>query len=101
MARWQCGKRPAAGLVSGGFRHEARDAATGREVVLLADDNNDMRDYVRRLLAERYQVEAVRDGQAALEAAWRRPPDLILSDVMMPGWTVSAYCRPCAMTPTP
>ena len=44
-----------------------------------------MRDYVRRLLAERYQVEAVSDGQAALEAAWRRPPDLILSDVMMPG----------------
>ena len=64
--------------------HEARDAATGKEVVLLADDNNDMRDYVRRLLAERYQVEAVRDGQAALEAAWRRRPDLILSDAMMP-----------------
>ena len=40
----------------------------GKEVVLLADDNNDMRDYVRRLLAERYQVEAVSDGQAALEA---------------------------------
>jgi PAS domain S-box-containing protein len=64
---------------------EARDGAMGKEVVLLADDNNDMRDYVRRLLAERYQVEAVSDGQAALEAAWRRPPDLILSDVMMPG----------------
>ncbi len=65
--------------------HEARDGATGKEVVLLADDNNDMRDYVRRLLAERYQVEAVSDGHAALEAAWRRRPDLILSDVMMPG----------------
>ena len=64
--------------------HEARDAATGKEVVLLADDNNDMRDYVQRLLAERYQVEAVGDGQAALEAAWRRQPDLILTDVMMP-----------------
>src|SRR6202012_2279183 len=63
---------------------EARGAATGKELVLLADDNNDMRDYVRRLLAERYQVEAVSDGQAALEAAWRRRPDLILSDVMMP-----------------
>ena len=37
------------------------------------------------MLAERYQVEAVSDGQASLEAAWRRPPDLILSDVMMPG----------------
>jgi signal transduction histidine kinase len=63
---------------------EAGAAATDKAVVLLADDNNDMRDYVGRLLAERYQVEVVRDGQAALEAAWRRRPDLILSDVMMP-----------------
>ena len=59
-------------------------AAAGDELVLLADDNTDMRDYVRRLLAERYQVETVGDGQAALEAAWRRRPDLIVSDVMMP-----------------
>jgi signal transduction histidine kinase/DNA-binding response OmpR family regulator len=52
--------------------------------VLLADDNVDMRDYVRRLLAPRYDVEAVADGQAALEAARRRRPDLVLTDVMMP-----------------
>jgi signal transduction histidine kinase/DNA-binding response OmpR family regulator len=52
--------------------------------VLLADDNADMRDYVRRLLAERYDVEAVADGQAALDAARRQRPDLVLSDVMMP-----------------
>lgn len=53
--------------------------------VLVAEDNADMRDYVRRLLAAHYQVEAVADGAAALEAARREPPDLILSDVMMPG----------------
>ena len=65
--------------------YDATSAAVSRELVLLADDNTDMRDYVRRLLSERYQVEAVRDGRAALEAACRRRPDLILSDVMMPG----------------
>ena len=43
-----------------------------------------MRDYVRRLLAERYEVEAVADGEAALDAARARRPDLVLSDVMMP-----------------
>jgi signal transduction histidine kinase/DNA-binding response OmpR family regulator len=53
-------------------------------VVLLADDNADMRDYVRRLLASRYDVEAVGDGEAALAAARRRRPDLVLTDVMMP-----------------
>ncbi len=53
--------------------------------VLLADDNADMRDYVRRLLGRHYEVEAVADGAAALRAARERVPDLVLADVMMPG----------------
>jgi PAS domain S-box-containing protein len=53
--------------------------------VLLADDNADMRDYVRRLLGTRYAVTAVADGAAALAAIRLRRPDLVLSDVMMPG----------------
>ncbi|KQV58564.1 MULTISPECIES: ATP-binding protein [unclassified Caulobacter] len=59
----------------------------GRPRVVLADDNADMRAYVKRLLeAGGYAVEAVSDGRAALEAALRGPPpDLVLSDVMMPG----------------
>jgi signal transduction histidine kinase len=52
--------------------------------VLLAEDNADMRDYVRRVLSSAFEVEAVADGQAALESALARPPDLVLSDVMMP-----------------
>jgi signal transduction histidine kinase/DNA-binding response OmpR family regulator len=62
----------------------ASSASPDHSFVLLADDNADMRDYVRRLLALRYDVEAVADGQAALEAAGRRRPDLVLTDVMMP-----------------
>ncbi len=52
--------------------------------VLIADDNADMRDYLQRLLQSRYQVTAVADGAAALAAAREAPPDLIISDVMMP-----------------
>jgi PAS domain S-box-containing protein len=52
--------------------------------VLWADDNADMRAYVGRLLGHRFDVTAVPDGQAALEAARARKPDLVLSDVMMP-----------------
>ena len=55
-----------------------------RPRILWADDNADMRDYVRRLLEPRYEVEAVPDGEAALAAARARPPDLVLSDVMLP-----------------
>jgi signal transduction histidine kinase len=52
--------------------------------ILIADDNGDMRTYLVRLLSSRWTTEAVADGQAALEAARRQPPDLVLSDVMMP-----------------
>jgi signal transduction histidine kinase/DNA-binding response OmpR family regulator len=52
--------------------------------ILLADDNADMRDYVSRLLSDRYDVRAVADGQVAWSSIQERVPDLILSDVMMP-----------------
>ncbi len=52
--------------------------------VLLADDNADLREYARRLLAEHYEVEVVDDGESALQAARRSRPDIIVSDVMMP-----------------
>jgi signal transduction histidine kinase len=55
-----------------------------RPRVLWADDNSDMREYVRRLLAPHYEVESVSEGLAALEAARRRRPSLVLADVMMP-----------------
>jgi PAS domain S-box-containing protein len=58
--------------------------ASPSQLILLADDNADMREYVMRLLNRRYEVEAVADGRAALEAALARRPDLVLADVMMP-----------------
>ncbi|HTK70738.1 MAG TPA: ATP-binding protein [Candidatus Eisenbacteria bacterium] len=55
-----------------------------RSRILWADDNADMREYVRLLLSPRYDVECVEDGVAALEAVRRDPPDLVLADIMMP-----------------
>lgn len=53
--------------------------------VLIADDNADMREYLTRLLrADGYQVHAVVDGRAALEAVRADAPDIVISDVMMP-----------------
>ena len=53
--------------------------------ILIADDNVDMRNYVSRLLGKRWRIETVPDGDAALAAIRRRKPDLLLTDVMMPG----------------
>ncbi len=52
--------------------------------IVFAEDNSDMRQYVQRLLADSYEVEAVPDGEAALNAVHREIPDLVLTDVMMP-----------------
>jgi PleD family two-component response regulator len=53
--------------------------------ILLADDNADMREYIRRLLVARgHEVVAVEHGEAALAAIRAEPPALVLSDVMMP-----------------
>jgi PAS domain S-box-containing protein len=62
--------------------------ATGDETaarVLIADDNTDMREYLARLLSGAgYRVDAVTDGQQALEAVRADVPDLVISDGMMP-----------------
>ncbi|MYM67872.1 response regulator [Pseudoduganella sp. FT55W] len=57
-------------------------ASHGR--LLVVDDNADMRDYLQRLLQAQWQVEVCTNGVEALAVVERNPPDLILSDVMMP-----------------
>ncbi|MDL5158646.1 SpoIIE family protein phosphatase [Actinomycetospora termitidis] len=61
----------------------AGSAVIGR--VLVADDNADMRAYITRLLAPRCTVTTATDGEEALRLALADPPDMIVSDVMMPG----------------
>ena len=54
--------------------------------VLLVEDNADMRDYLARLLTDQgWPVHAVGDAGAAMAHARQNRPELILSDVMLPG----------------
>jgi diguanylate cyclase (GGDEF)-like protein len=71
------GERP-----GGGARAGVHDGTRAR--VLLADDNADMRRHVARLLAPHFDVVTAADGVLALESALASPPDLVLTDVMMP-----------------
>jgi signal transduction histidine kinase len=52
--------------------------------ILIVEDNEDMRDYLVRLLQERWQIETAAHGGIALEKLYRKHFDLILTDVMMP-----------------
>ncbi len=87
-ARWSVDAHDGSALDIAPDRDVASDAehrTRGAEArVLVADDNADMRDYLARLLSSRWVVETAVDGQAALELAQANPPDLVLSDVMMP-----------------
>lgn len=69
-------------LAGAGTAPEAADADRAR--VLVADDNADMRDYLRKLLSARWRVDVAADGAQALEMARRAAPDLVVTDVMMP-----------------
>jgi CheY-like chemotaxis protein len=64
---------------------EAWERIRAGELIVIADDNADMRDYLRRLLWERYRVHAVSNGEDAVRAVRDLNADLILTDVMMPG----------------
>jgi PAS domain S-box-containing protein len=52
--------------------------------VILVDDNRDIREYIERLLARNYEVTSLEDGEQALTAIFENPPDLVLTDIMMP-----------------
>jgi signal transduction histidine kinase len=58
-----------------------------RPDVLVVEDNNDMRDFICRVLTPEVRTRAARDGVAALEAVKERVPDLIITDMMMPRMT--------------
>lgn len=62
----------------------AEDFDAARPLVLIIDDNNGMRAYLRSILQDHYNVSEAVDGQQGLERARREVPKLVVCDVMMP-----------------
>lgn len=61
--------------------------------ILIVEDNDDMRRYLRTLLADRFYVLEASDGQNGLRLARESVPDLIVSDVMMPVMDGLQLCK--------
>ena len=77
------------GAVGAAAAQAGSDAAAQRPTVLVIDDNEDIRSYLRLLLAADYVVETAADGQEGLAKARQLIPDAVVCDVMMPvmdGW---------------
>lgn len=66
---------------------------TGKPVVLLIEDNEDFRFYLKENLKDHYTVLEAANGRAGLSKAQSVVPDLIVSDIMMPEMNGIELCR--------
>lgn len=64
-----------------------------QETVLIIDDNQDIRDYVRSVLQTQYIVYEAANGQEGIRQALKYVPDAIICDVMMPVMDGMECCR--------
>jgi signal transduction histidine kinase/ligand-binding sensor domain-containing protein/DNA-binding response OmpR family regulator len=62
-------------------------------VILIVEDNIDLRNYISRNLGDGYQIMMAENGKAGLESAIQSIPDLVVSDLMMPVMDGMEMCR--------
>ncbi|MCF0069560.1 ATP-binding protein [Dyadobacter sp. CY261] len=84
------------------FAQEAGDALTEQPatentgdlpVLLIVEDNADLRKFVRSIFEDTYYIEEAQDGQQGLELAINQVPDVIISDLMMPRMDGLEFCK--------
>lgn len=64
-----------------------------RELLLIVEDNEDLRAYIREIFSQHYQVIEAKDGQEGLEKTLEAIPDLIICDLMMPRLDGLGFCK--------
>jgi signal transduction histidine kinase/DNA-binding NarL/FixJ family response regulator len=75
------------------FYLEGDPAAKEPAIILVVDDSPEMRGYIRESLEPDYTVIEAGDGKEGIDKARKSVPDLIVSDVMMPGVNGYELCR--------
>ena len=77
------------GTVSDG----ATEAYNERKKILIAEDNQELRHYLRRILSAEYDIIEACNGKVAVKRAQEETPDLIISDLMMPEMDGAAFAE--------
>ena len=65
---------------------------TDKPIILIVEDNDQLRDYIAKLFQAEYNIVLAPDGQEGIEMALNYTPDLIISDVMMPNIDGFEFC---------
>ncbi|MDR2949705.1 MAG: response regulator [Prevotella sp.] len=60
------------------------EKSDSKQIILVVEDNEDIRDYIYSSLSEQYKVYTANNGKQGLKAAYTHIPDIIISDIMMP-----------------
>ena len=64
-----------------------------KKVILIAEDNADVRTYIKDQLGDQYQVLEASNGKQGIEIATAHVPDIIITDIMMPELDGHGFCH--------
>ncbi len=74
-------------------KHAAASDTDDKAIALIVEDNNDVAFYIEHVLADRYSVVHASDGSQGIDKAREMVPDIIITDLMMPGIDGLEMCR--------
>ena len=72
---------------------EEKEEADTRPVVLVVEDNDDIREYIATSFSSNYRILTATNGKEGLERAQKYIPDIIISDIMMPEMDGIELCK--------
>lgn len=72
---------------------EEADDGTTQERILIVEGNDELREYLRRMLSANYQVQVCQSGETAIDIVKTYFPDLVITDILMPGMHGDELCR--------
>ena len=70
-----------------------QNVSSQKQRLLIVEDNNDLRQYLKHTLSESYIIQTAQNGKEALAIVKAYNPDLIVSDIMMPEMRGDEFCR--------